>query len=78
MARRKTVEPPEGHVSVKEAMKMLGCTCQRRILTEYVKYDILPYPTDGLWFARADVERAIAIFDARRLKARLAQDRPKP
>lgn len=50
-------------------MRLLGCTCRRRILTEYVRYGLLPYPVDGLWFKRPDVDRAIAIFAERKRRA---------
>jgi len=78
LAARKAVDPPPGHVSVDEAMRMLGCSCRRRILTEFVRYGLLPYPTDGLWFKRADVERVLATFEERRRKAGMTRDQPKP
>jgi hypothetical protein len=57
-------------------MRLIGCTCRRRILTEYIKYDLLPYPTDGLWFKRTDVDRCIAIFEERRRKAGMTRTPP--
>lgn len=78
MAARKAVDPPAGYVSVDEAMRMLGCSCRRRILTEFIRYGLLPYPTDGLWFKLDDVERVTALFEERRRKAGMTQDRPKP
>ena len=57
---------------------MIGCPCQRQILTEYIQYGLLPYPKDGLWFALHDVERVIAGFEARRKKAGMTERPSKP
>jgi hypothetical protein len=62
-------EPPPGHITVTAAMKRLHIDCRRKILTEYVRLGLLPYPTHGVWLPEADVERVAAMFEERRRKA---------
>ena len=70
------LEPPPGHVSVSEAMRMLGVSCRRRMLTEFIRYDLLPYPTNGLWYNRLAVERVLAIFAERKRRAGMTREEP--
>lgn len=57
---------------------MIGISCQRTILTEYVRLGLLPWPVGGLWLPLADVERVVAMFAARRKKAGMTGRPPKP
>jgi len=68
--------PPAGHISVSDAMKRIGITCRRKILTEYVRLGLLPWPKDGLWFTVRDVERVVAEFAERRRKAGMTREGP--
>lgn len=50
--------PPDPNlVSYEDTAKYLG-VCKRRLLTEMVRLDVLPYPDDWFRWKRVDVERA--------------------
>ncbi len=49
----------EGRVHYIQAAKILG-VCKRRLLTEFIRLEILPRPDGGLSWSRAEVELARA------------------
>lgn len=59
----------EDLVSLAEAAKRIGI-CKRRVLTELIRTGLLPYPTNGAMFRRADVDRVVSYYAKRRAAMR--------
>lgn len=52
-------------MTVEEVARLLG-VCKRRILTEYLRLGLLPWPEPGALFRRDAVEALAARFEAKR------------
>jgi len=68
--------PEPGWVTVPEAARRMG-VCRRRLLTEYVRLGLLPYPDQQrIAWAEADIVKLEAYFEDRRRRSGLAGDPP--
>lgn len=60
--------PGPDQLTLEETARRLG-VCKRRILSEFIRHGLLPYPAPGALFQLADVEACAARFEVKRGEA---------